>query len=139
MRAVLDANVFISAVIQPEGPPGRIFARLQSDAAFELVMAPAIIEEILRALAYPKLRKLIRGDIEPALWLEDTIALADIVADISSLARVCADPDDDKYVAAAIEGRAAVIVTGDRKFLALGEYQGIRVITPRAFLQLLEM
>jgi predicted nucleic acid-binding protein len=50
---------------------------------------------------------------------------------------VCADPDDDKYVAAAIEGRAAFVVTGDRQFLSVAEYYGVRFVSPRTFLDLL--
>jgi predicted nucleic acid-binding protein len=52
---------------------------------------------------------------------------------------VCEDPDDDKYLAAALEGRAQYIVTGDRPFLALREYKGVRVVTPRTFLEVLDI
>ena len=47
------------------------------------------------------------------------------------------DPDDDKYLAAAVEGRARYVVTGDRDLLSLGEFEGVQVVTPRAFLDLL--
>jgi len=47
------------------------------------------------------------------------------------------DPDDDKYLAAALEGRATLVVTGDPDLLALGEYEGIRIVSPRLFLGLL--
>lgn len=46
------------------------------------------------------------------------------------VARISADPDDDKYVVAAIEGRAALVVSGDPNLLDIGEYQGIRFFTP---------
>ena len=38
---------------------------------------------------------------------------------------LCEDPDDDKYLAAAVEGRASHVVTGDRRFLAVGELGGV--------------
>jgi predicted nucleic acid-binding protein len=38
---------------------------------------------------------------------------------VPHVAGICADPDDDKYVAAALQGRARFIVTGDRQLLAL--------------------
>ena len=53
------------------------------------------------------------------------------------LSGVCDDPDDDKYVAAALEGRAAYVVTGDQAFLALKEHEGVTIVTPRSFLDLL--
>lgn len=137
-RAVLDANVYVSAVLRPEGPPGRIIERLLRAAAFELVLSPAIVEEVLRALAYPKVRKAIRGDIDPALWFEDIVVLADLVTGERALPGVCEDPDDDKYIAAALEGCVSVVVSGDRDLLALKEHEGIHIVTPREFIDLLE-
>ena len=137
LRAVLDANVYVSAAVRPEGPPGRIIEWFLRGGAFEVVLSPAVADEVLRALAYPKVRKFIRGDVEPELWFEDIAVLADLVASEGTPPAVCEDPDDDKYIAAALEGRAAFIVTGDRGLLALGEHQGIRIVTPREFLDLL--
>jgi len=45
-----------------------------------------------------------------------------------------ADPDDDKFIACAVALEAAVVVSGDRHLLAVGEYMGIRIRTPRQFL-----
>lgn len=136
LRAVLDANVFVSAALRPQGTLGLVIGRFLNAAAFALVLSPAIVDEVLRALAYPKVRRLFgRGDAR--LWFEDIIVLADLVAGDVALSGVCADPDDDKYLAAAIEGRAAFVVTGDRALLGLREYEGIRIVPPRAFLDLL--
>ena len=137
LRAVLDANVYVSAAVRTEGPPGQIIERFLHDAAFEIVLSQAIVDEVLRALKYPKVRKYIRGDLDPELWFEDIVALAQIVADEHEAAGVSDDPDDDKYIAAAVEGRAAFVVTGDPDLLALKEHEGIRVIRPRVFLDLL--
>jgi uncharacterized protein len=60
------------------------------------------------------------------------------VAPVPNVTGICADPNDDKYVAAALEGRAGSIVTGDRQFLALGRYEKIRIVSPRAFLDILD-
>ena len=73
----------------------------------------------------------------PELWFEDIMVLADLVSGDDAVSGVCADPDDDKYIGAAIEGRAALIVTGDRQLLALIEHDGVRIISPRTFLDLL--
>jgi putative PIN family toxin of toxin-antitoxin system len=56
-RAVLDANVYVSAFVRPEGPPGHIVERLLQDQAFEVVLSTAIVDEVPQALAYPKVRK----------------------------------------------------------------------------------
>jgi uncharacterized protein len=135
LRAVLDANVYVSAIIQPAGTPGRLIERFLREASFEVVLSPAIVDEVLRALGYPKVRKLLRG-ADAQLWFEDIVVLADVVADTQRLSGVCEDPDDDKYLAAALEGRATLVVTGDRRFLAI-EHAGVEIVTPRAFLDLL--
>ncbi len=137
LRAVLDANVFVSAAIRPEGPPGRILERFVREAAFELVLSPAIVEEVLRALAYPKVRKHFRAGVDPERWFQSLAVLADLVPGDTELHGVSDDPDDDKYIGAAVEGRAAVVVTGDPDLLDVEEHAGIRVVTPRQFLDLL--
>ena len=131
-RAVLDASVYVSAIIQPAGTPGRLIERFLREGSFEVVLSPAIVDEVLRALGYPKVRKLLRGANAP-LWFEDIVVLADVVAD-TQLSGVCVDADDDKYLAAALEGRASHVVTGDRHFLAVGDHAGIEIVTPRVFL-----
>ena len=137
LRVVLDANIFVSAYIRPEGPPGHIVERFVRDGAFEVVLTQNIIEEVLQSLSYPKVQKAARSKIDPELWFEDIVVLSQLVtSDIESLP-LCSDPDDDKYVAAAIEGRAAFLVTGDPDLLTLREHEGIRIVTPRAFHDLL--
>lgn len=137
LRAVLDANVYVSAYVRPEGPPGQIIERLLRDAAFELVLSTDIVEEVLQALAYPKVRRGVRTQVEPDLWFEDILVLAQLVPGEYRISSVSKDPDDDKYIAAAIEGRAVLVVSGDPDLLSIREHQGVRMITPRAFLDLL--
>ena len=78
-------------------------------------------------------------DISPISFVEflrhsdELVVLADVVVDTGAVKGVCRDPDDDVVLAAAVEGRAAVIVTGDDDLLALGAYEGIPIITPKAF------
>ena len=137
-RAVLDGNVYVSAIIQPDGLPGKVVSRFLRDSAFEAILSPAIFEEIVRALAYPKVRKHISGGRDPIPWFEDLALLTDMVAGDFGLTGVYSDPDDDKYLAAALEGRAGFVVTGDRRFLALKEHEGIRIVAPRTFLDMLD-
>ena len=137
LRVVLDANVYISAIIRPEGPPGLIVERFLREAAFELVVSPAIVEETAHSLTYPKVRKYVRPGVDPQLWFEDIILLAHLVAGNYDISAVSADADDDKYLAAAVEGSATLVVTGDPDLLTLKEHHGVRIVTPRVFLNLL--
>jgi putative PIN family toxin of toxin-antitoxin system len=137
IRAVLDANVYVSAAVRPEGPPGQIIGRFLRGGAFEIVMSQAILDEVLRALTYRKIRKYIRPGLDPELWFEDIVVLSHLVAGEREFVGVSKDPDDDKYIAAAIEGRAGFVVAGDSDLLDLREYEGIRIVRPRTFLDLL--
>ena len=136
LRAVLDANVYVSAYVRPEGPPGQIVEWLLRNAAFEVVLSAGIVNEVLHALAYPKVLKSARTKVEPDLWFEDIVVLAEFVTD-HEIGAVSEDPDDDKYIAAAIEGRASFVVSGDPDLLDIEEHEGVRIVNPRAFLDLL--
>ena len=133
IRAVLDANVYVSAAVRPEGTPGQIIDRFFRGGLFEIVVSQAIVEEVLRALGYPKVRKHIRPGLDPELWFEDIVVLSHLVVGDPEFEGASKDPDDDKYIAAAIEGRAGFVVAGDSDLLDLKEYEGIRIVRPRVF------
>lgn len=139
VRAVLDTNVIASAFLQPRGPSGKILSLFVRDAAFDLVLSLPILEELARVLAYPRIQRRLRM---PPDEIEARVAalavLADIVEPRIRVRAVPDDPDDDKYVEAALEGRAEFIVSGDRHLLDLGEYELIRLNSPRRFLEILE-
>jgi len=124
--------------IRPEGPPGQIIERFLRSSTFDLVMSPAIRDEVLSALAYPKVRKSLKRDVDPELWFEDIALLARMVAGDHQVVGVSEDPDNDTYIAAALEGRCSYIVSGDPHLLTLAEHEGVRIVTPRAFLNLLD-
>jgi putative PIN family toxin of toxin-antitoxin system len=138
-RAVLDANVFISALIQPEGNPGRILRRLLETQAFSLVLSEAILHELRHSLEYPKVRKRLVFSTEE---LDEKIGhLQSVAVFVEGEVRnriVTADPDDDKYIAAAHDGLATFLVTGDQDLLQLGHHGEIRILSPRQFLAVLD-
>lgn len=134
MRAVLDANVFVSALIGPQGPPGQALNRLLR-AEFELVASRATLQELRRSLGYPKLRKyLTLTDEDLDLWVEALAALSILVEGRVTRRIVEQDAADDIYIAAALDGLAEYIVTGDRHLLSLRGHEGIPIITPREFI-----
>lgn len=138
LRAVLDANVLASAFIRPQGPSGRILREFVENRAFELVLSPSILAEFRRVLFYPRLRKELDCTDEE---IEARVASIGVLADLAEgkidVRAVKDDPDDDKYLAAALLGRAGFVVSGDPHLLDLGEYQGVRIVKPRKFLEAL--
>lgn len=139
MRAVLDANVLVSALIRSEGPPGQILVRLLRDAAFELVGSSAIFDEFRRSLRYPRVRRhLSAAEEELDLWVDALRGVAVVVPGTVIRHVVVDDPADDIYIAAASDGLAESIVSGDRHLLDLQHHEGIRIVSPREFLRLLD-
>jgi uncharacterized protein len=138
LRAVLDANVIISALIQPKGASGQILTSLVDANSFELIISPALLAELRRALSYPKVRKYIKfpkQDLD--LWVASIELIAQPVDGNIRVHAVAENPDDDKYIEAAVEGLAQFVVTGDKHLLSLKFYENIRIVTPRVFLGLL--
>ena len=117
MRAILDVNVLISALISPSGSPARLLLAWQ-EGRFELIVSPALLAELRRALAYQKLERLIPPADADAFvaWLSRTALLARDAAVPPPIRE--ADPDDDYLLALAAEQRAE-LVSGDGHLLAL--------------------
>lgn len=117
MRAVLDPNVLISALLSPHGAPARL-VQAWVDGAFELVVSPELLAELERALAYPKLRKRLPAtDAEEAVdWLRRSAVLVDDPGGESPVRS--SDPGDDYLLALAAAQRSA-LVSGDKDLLSL--------------------
>jgi len=134
LRAVLDANVFVSATLRPTGPPGKVLEAWHA-ARFHLVISEAILAEIGRVLRYPKIgRRYQVSEDEVRTILDDLRHLAILVWPTRTLHVVTSDASDNRYLECALEGRADCVVTGDRHLLSLGEYGRFRLLTPREFL-----
>lgn len=133
MRAVLDPNVLIAALLSRDGPPAAILTRWLA-GEFELVASRALLGELRRALAYPKLRD--RIPTKDARRFRTLIeAGAVLAADARSPPRRSSDRGDD-YLVALAEATSSVLVSGDGHLLALADELPIRA--PRAFLEMLD-
>lgn len=128
VRCVIDTNVFISAALKPGGFVNALFAAVLEDGT--LLISDALLEEYRTRLARPK--------FDPYLTEAERRQIVNLVehrgAKVSVQTDVddSLDPDDNAILALAIDGRADVIVTGDKKhLLPLHPYRGIPVLTPR--------
>ena len=134
MRAVLDANVLISAILSPHGSPARILLAWQA-GAFDLVVSPALLGELARALRYPKLARLVPPADADAfvVWISRSAVL---VADPEAAPAIrSADPNDD-YLLVLASAERAVLVSGDGHLTVLADRLPIR--TPAEFLASLD-
>jgi len=138
IRAVLDANVFVSAILNPHGSPARI-VRAWRGGWFELVVSAPILTEIARVLRYPKIQRRHRwSEQQINTFLEDLSHLAIVAAPEQSLNVVADDPADNRYLECALAAGAEWLVSGDQHLLGLEAYETVSILSPAQFVELLE-
>lgn len=137
MRAVIDTNILLRALIKPQGTVAPILDRLR-EGDYVLLYSTEILEEVVDVLGRSRFRNKygIRDrDIEALLAL---LVLRGEKVVPSQRIEACRDPKDDKFLEVAVEGRAEILVTGDQDLLVLSPFQGIPFVTPAEFLARLD-
>ena len=132
MRVVLDTNVLVSGIFFG-GVPGQI-VDAWSDDRLSFVLTPEILEEYARvghamAAKYPDGRKAFTAILDILTVHSPVLAAAPLPRPVST------DPDDDKFLAAAVAAGVQVLVSGDRHLLDVSGWRDIEVVTPRAFVR----
>ena len=128
MKAVLDTNIFVSALTLPGGQAEKaVLAAVEG--RFDLAISKPIIHEVLGVLA----RKFARDAEELARVAVFLSELGEVVQPRKTL-HVLRDEPDNRILECALAAHAKLIVTGDRAMLALDEHKGIRIVTLREFL-----
>lgn len=139
IQAVLDANALVSGIVRirvADSPPGEVFRRWRADQ-FALIVSAHIISEVRRTFRKPYLMERVPPvDVEDSLLVIQRRAL--IVAVTVTVSGVATHPEDDLVLAAAVSTEADFLVTGDRQLLKLGQYEGVRIVSPREFLAILD-
>jgi uncharacterized protein len=108
---------------------------------YEICLSEAILTETAEVLlSKSKLRRLVAyADSDVRDYIRWLLIEAEMVTDLPALRVVMNDPKDDPIIATAVAARADYLVTGDRAhLLPIGEYEGVRIVSPRAFLEILE-
>jgi putative PIN family toxin of toxin-antitoxin system len=97
-----------------------------------LPASTATLAEIAEVLSRPKFARFLSNETRVD-FLKKYRAAVRIVPVTRSI-RACRDPRDDKFLEVAVDGRADLIISGDADLLELDPFQGVRIVTPRAFL-----
>jgi putative PIN family toxin of toxin-antitoxin system len=143
LRVVIDTNVWVSAFINPAGPPGRLIA-LARQGWFALVVSDYLIEEIREVCQRDRIRRRLRvgtGEIDTLLqqFLRESIAV-----ETNGMFQLCRDPDDDEILETAVKGQAHYLVSRDddlkRDPALIGHLasHGVTVISVARFLEILD-
>lgn len=97
----------------------------------QIVATSATLRELLAKLLSPKFDRYLSRERRDALLLR-LAPLTEIVEVVERIRALC-DPKDDKFLEAAVNGHADVLVTGDRDLLDLHPFRGIPVLTPAGY------
>ncbi len=130
MKIVLDANVIIAA-FAARGLCESIMEVCLNE--HEIVFSDDLFDEILRNLRLKiKLPANIIDNIGEFLREHANISIP-----VPLTSDVCRDPDDIKVLGLAVASNADYIVTGDKDLLVLKSFQGIPILNPRSFSDIL--
>ncbi len=135
--AAVDTNIFIRALIKPQGSVGPVLTRLR-DGDYILLYAELLLDELLAKFALPRIRAkyhLSDEDVETVLAL---ILLRGEPITPNRRITACRDPKDNIVLEVAVAGQADFIVTGDNDLLVLHPFEGIPIVGPSEFLEALE-
>ena len=133
LKFVLDTNVLVSALISGRGNPALLLDK--SAEKYTLFISKDILIEFEDVISRDKFGF---TDEEINTIIEAIISVSEAVNPEIKLNVIKSDPDDNKILECAVACRASHIVSGDRHLLDLKEYSGIKIITPKAALDLLE-
>lgn len=138
IRAVLDTNALASGILGiliERSVLGHILRRWRA-GAFLLIVSQPILVESERTLRKPYFqRRLTEQQITAVLDLLRTEAMLQPITATASGAAT--HPEDDVILATAASARADYLVTGDGQLQRLGAHQGVTILSPRAFLDVL--
>jgi len=130
MRVVLDTNVLISGIFFT-GPPSRVL-EAWAEGRLDLIASLDVLAEY-RRVSERLQRQFPSVKVQPILDL--VTRESRIVEPAPVPPSACSDPDDLKFLACAIAGRSACIVSGDKALLKASGFRGIEVVTPQEFLR----
>ena len=131
-RAVLDTNIVLSALLFAHGRLKPLRVAWQQ-AAFLPLVSRATVEELLRALTYPKFR-LTPHDQQELLADYLPYCTAITMPARPPKTPACRDPFDVPFLQLALVGKADCLVSGDRDLLDLSGECACPIVTADAFL-----
>jgi len=128
--------VLVRGLINPGSRWG--WLQFEHSSRYTWIVSPSIVDEYLEVLRRPRIVRKYR-DVETRnlAAMLDLIATAVVVQPVS-IPAICRDPEDNKFLAAAMAGSARFIVTEDLDLLDIGIYEKIELISAETFVLMLE-
>jgi len=112
VRAVIDTNIWVSAIINPFGFPAQLRKAFESGAFLAVVSEP-LLEELAEVLSRPRIKA--KYDLTDNI-IAELLVLIDERSEHVMLKgdiHICRDKDDDLVIETAVKGNASYIVSRD--------------------------
>jgi putative PIN family toxin of toxin-antitoxin system len=129
IRVVLDTNILVSALLNPQGPPAQVFLMTILEPDTQLCVIGDIYAEYEEVIRRPRLN---RSDSEISAALR-TIREKGFWVRPTEKVRACSDPDDDVFLECAQAAAAHYLVTGNVKHFP-AVWASTLIVTARQFL-----
>lgn len=132
LKVVLDTNVYISAFNHKERQIFQVW-QCAVENKYLLLVSPPIIKEIADVL-----RNVFNWEEKAIIrHLKLVAKVGIIIVPKIILSVIQEDPKDDRILECAVEGKANLIVSGNKHLQRLKIYEGIAIIKPVDFLRTL--
>ena len=133
IRVVLDTNVLISATFWT-GTSFCVF-QLVEQGSLILILSKEILQEYDEIVHSDEIVQKPAYQQERISAVKKVLELATLVEPQQRITVIKEDPDDDKFLEAAVEGKATHLISQDKKhILPIKEFHGIKIVTPEEFL-----
>jgi uncharacterized protein len=133
LRAVIDTNILVSGLIRKQGLPGQVLRRLR-DGDFSIIYSVPIMVEVVDVLSRPQIQRKYQVMSDDITALINLVRLRGELVSPNRKIDTCRDPKDNRFLEAAIEGNADMIVSGDKDLLDLVDFETIPIISTAEFL-----
>lgn len=135
LKVVFDTVIFVRCLINPHSIWGKLV--FQHYHRFQLFVSEPIVSEILEVLHRPELTAKFKALEKLDMTFVMNILGEAPVVEIHTIPQTSRDQKDDKFLATAVASKADYLVTEDRDLLDLNEYQRVKIVNAKTFLDLL--
>lgn len=141
IRAVLDTDVWVAALLSPKGASAALLMALEA-RAYQAVWSEPLVQELRRVLEDPEISRRYRLSRVDLQLLGLLIRRHGREVQITGRSGLSDDPGDDKVVETALRGKVAYLVTFNTQHFAIGTAAGylskarVEVVKPVGFLRL---
>jgi putative PIN family toxin of toxin-antitoxin system len=132
VRVVLDTNILVSALIFRGRLSG--VADLWKRKIIIPLVSRETFEEFLAVLEYPKFS--LDEAEKKAIVQEEVLPYFEVVEKPGPVENICRDPEDDKFLALAVSGKAEYLVSGDDDLCGMKKDRGTKILSATEFLKL---